>query len=1089
MELLPATDPDTRRRCRAWRRFAIRMCGGSPGRTAALILLLAPYGSNAVQAAGGQDGPAMDLRALDSRALRLAIEDLSATFGTRYPRGGEFLAALDALEARRERLGRDAANSGERVRFADDWDRLKREALLANPLLDFDRLLVIRRGARNLGLPTNWESNSSIAAGGYDNELCILSPVGHESGLKTLFRPEQGRFIGDVDLHWNADRMLFSMPGDNGRWQVFEMRADGTGLRQVPLIHQPDVDNYDACYLPDGGIMFSSTAAFSGVPCVRGSAHVSNLYRLDAAGRIRRLTFDQDHNWCPTVMNDGRVMYLRWEYADIPHYVSRILFRMNPDGTNQAELYGSNSYWPNSMFYARPIPGDPSRFVAVVSGHHDTRRMGELVLFDPARGRFEANGVVQRIPGRGQPVKPVIRDRLVSDSWPKFLHPWPLSARYFIVSCQPSPTANWGIYLVDTFDNLQLIKEIPGQALLEPIPLRKTPVPAAIPDKVNLESKEATVSITDIYAGPGLAGVPRGSVKRLRLFTYQFAYQGMGGQVDRVGLDGPWDVKRILGTVPVEPDGSACFKVPANTPISIQPLDQDGRALQLMRSWMTAMPGEFVSCAGCHEQQNAGQPVRKAAAPKRPPSELVPWYGPPRGFSFRREVQPVLDRYCVACHDGTRAVPDLTDRPDVHTTGRDGAYNENSRFPPSYYELRYHVRGPGIESDMNLLNPGEYHAGTTRLVRMLDKGHHGVKLDGEAWDRLITWIDLNTPAHGTWTEFCGDARVRRQRERRIEMNRLYANLSEDPEDPVPPVLWGGRPVGREPVAPLAPKPAEPPVARVAPVDGPARSIDLGNGIKLDLVYLAPGRFMMGSDSGFVDEQPRREVVVDRGFWMGRFEITNEQYELFDPAHDSHLEDVDFLQFEVETRGYPLNGPRQPVCRVSWRRAMEFCAWLSAKTGLRFSLPTEAQWEFACRAGGASAMNYGTTRDDFSRHANLADDAFRVVDTFSWGLPSGAIPPWRPAIGGIKDGHRVSAPAGSFAPNAWGLHDMHGNVAEWTRDTYVPRGRAVDAAAERSLKSVRGGSWYDRPQEATSSYRGVYPDWMRVYDVGFRVMCE
>lgn len=259
------------------------------------------------------------------------------------------------------------------------------------------------------------------------------------------------------------------------------MLEDGS-LRQVTRGLETDVDNYDACYLPSGNIIFSSTACFKGVPCVKGSDHVANLYVMDERGeQMRQLTFDQDHDWCPTVMENGRVLYQRWEYSDIPHFASRLLFQMNPDGTEQAEFYGSNSYWPNSMFYARPIPGHSSKFVAVISGHHDVPRMGELVLFDTARGHQEADGALQRIPGYGKRVEPILRDDLVKASWPKFLHPWPLSDKYFIVSAQPTAESNWGIYLVDIFDNMLLLKESPGDALLEPIPLRPTKQPPASP--------------------------------------------------------------------------------------------------------------------------------------------------------------------------------------------------------------------------------------------------------------------------------------------------------------------------------------------------------------------------------------------------------------------------------------------------------------------------------------------------------------------------------------------------------------------------------------------------------------------------------
>ncbi len=137
-----------------------------------------------------------------------------------------------------------------------------------------------------------------------------------------------------MDLNFDADKMLFSMPGSNGRWQIWEIKADGTGLRQVTLGEEPDVDNYDPCYLPDGRIIFGSTACFHGVPCVGGGNTVANLFRMDADGKnVRQLCFDQDHNWCPTVLNDGRVLYTRWEYSDTPHYFTRLLFHMNPDGT------------------------------------------------------------------------------------------------------------------------------------------------------------------------------------------------------------------------------------------------------------------------------------------------------------------------------------------------------------------------------------------------------------------------------------------------------------------------------------------------------------------------------------------------------------------------------------------------------------------------------------------------------------------------------------------------------------------------------------------------------------------------------------
>lgn len=1013
-------------------------------------------------------------RAVDYDAACLAAEDLQAAFGEAYPHGAETLAVLEAARDH----GGDAASA-----------RLAREALLDNPLLDFGRLLVIRRSVKHLGLVANWESNSSLPMSGFDNELMLLD-VRPDGALRPLYRPEKDVFLGDVDLHFDADRLLFSMPGANGRWQLHELALADKTVRELPLIREPDVDNYDACYLPDGNLLFTSTAPFVGVPCVTGSSHVSNIYRFDRdTGAIRRLTFEQDHDWCPTVLNNGRVLYLRWEYSDIPHFASRILFHMNPDGTGQMEYYGSNSYWPNALFYARPIPGHPTKFCAIVGGHHDVKRMGELVVFDPAKGRHEADGVIQRIPGRGKAVAPILKDGLVGDSWPKFLHPFPLSEKYFLVAAKPTPESLWGIYLADVFDNLTLIKEVPGQALLEPVPLRKTPRPPVIADKVDLRRDDAVVFLSDVYAGDGLKGVPRGTVRALRLFTYHFAYHGMGGQINRIGLDGPWDIKRVLGTVPVEKDGSACFRVPANTPISVQPLDKDGQALQLMRSWMTAMPGEVLSCAGCHEKQNQASTFGALAAARKAPAEIKPWYGPVRGFSFRREVQPVLDRHCTGCHDGSDGLPDFGDGPDVHTTAGNDVYNKGSQFPPSYLVLRRYVRNATMESDLHLLPPMEFHASTTELVQRLRKGHHGVQLEPESWDRLITWIDLNAPAHGTWHEIVGKEKVMHQRDRRRAMLAKYApNRSEDPEAILPTRLFEGAP---EPVRNETPDfEAVPP-----PPETPAEPLDRRTiafcGQELDLVLLPPGAFVLGPNTGEGDEGPATRVELFEPFWMATTEITNAQFACFDPKHDSRLEHGDFLQFSIEERGYPLNAPEQPVARVSWEHAMAFCDWLSAETGERFTLPTETQWEYGCRAGTATPMWYGDADTNFAAYENLGDHELHEVDTFKpWSLPSGAIHPWRPAMPTVDDGHRVSAPVASFQANPWGLHDMHGNVSEWTRTLYRPYPCTEDDRNTREAtgpRVVRGGSWYDRPTRASAATRRPYAPWQPVYNVGFRVI--
>ena len=1027
-------------------------------------------------------------------ALRRAIDHLTAAYPEQYTDGPEFRRRLDSFESRLEAL-RTGFEQGEAGAMADVEAllTLQREALLANPLLDFDEVVLVRRSEGNLGLPQNWQGNCSLPRRGYDNEFARLKLFETDAQPSLVYRPERDVFVGDLDLHFDGSRFLFSMLGTHDRWQIWEMNVDGNGLRQVTTGEYPDVDNYDACYLPDGRVIFDSTRVFQGIPCVGGSDAVANLFIMDAnGGNVRQLCFDQDHNWGPTVLNNGRVLFTRWEYSDTPHYFTRLLFHMNPDGTNQVEYYGSNSYWPNSMFYARAIPGHPTKVVTIVSGHHGVPRMGELIILDPAKGRHEADGVVQRIPGHGEPVEPVIVDQLVDAVWPKFLHPWPLSEDFFVVSCKPTAQSPWGLYLVDTFDNMLLLHEEPGYALFEPVPLRQKPVPPAIPDRVNLDKDYATVYLMDVYEGPGLRNVPRGTVDSLRLYAFHYAYQRMGGH-EHVGVEGPWDVRRILGTVPVLEDGSAYFKVPANTPIAVQPLDKEGQALQVMRSWFTAMPGEVLSCVGCHEPQNTAPPTQLTQAARRSPDDIAPWYGAARGFSFKHEVQPVLDRHCVGCH----GAEEITDgRPDFSDQLLPGSGN----FTPSYLALHPYVRRPGPESDYHVQIPLEWHAETSELIQMLRKGHGGVQLDDEAWDRLITWIDLNVPDHGRWSDHAPipdsfDVR-------RAEMRAQYACLPADPSEEELTVAEYPREFVKheKPVLDIAapevqgwPFDVSEAAARQAAGSSEIRrTIDLGEGVSMEFVLIPAGEFVMGGDR-HADELPLAKVTIDAPFWLGVTEVTNEQYGRFNPDHNSRY--INQHHKDHTTAGYPANRPDQPVIRVNWHEALGFTNWLSEQVGEVATLPTEAQWEWACRAGSGAPLFYGDLDADFSAYANLADYSMRKLAVS--GVDPQPIPnpnqyqDFLPKDARFDDGERIVCAVGQYGANPWGLKDMHGNVAEWTLSAYRPYPYQPDdgrnASDAEGKRVVRGGSWRDRPFRARSAFRQAYHPWQGVFNVGFRVM--
>ncbi|MDD2460682.1 MAG: SUMF1/EgtB/PvdO family nonheme iron enzyme [Kiritimatiellae bacterium] len=978
------------------------------------------------------------------------------------------------------------------------WLGEVRQRLLAPEAFGVAHVAVVRRTHGNLAQPANWAAVRELNLKGLTNEIAVLTGLRGEPSVRPLYQPPPETFAGEMGLHWDARRLIFTerAPGRPSRVKELTL-ADGRAV-ELPLIPDPDVDNYAGCYLPDDSLIFLSTATFIGVPCVRGSSWIAHLYRWwPASGTIRRLTFDQEHNWHPTVLDDGRVLYLRWEYSDIPHYAARLLFTMNPDGTGQRAFYGSNSYWPNGVFFPCQMPGDPLRVAGIVSGHHGVPRMGELVVFDPGRGRFEADGAVARAGSPNRAVKPVILDNLVDASWPKFLDPTPMTRDAFLVAAQPGPNALWGLYYADLHGNLLLLHEDPQWAVLEPVPLVPRARPPQFPDSVAASKKTGLAKIVDVYSGPGLRGVPRGTVKRLRVFSYAFSYRGMGAQWDSVGFDGPWDVRRILGTVPVESDGSAFFEIPANTPIALQPLDADGRALQTMRSWFTAMPGEMQSCAGCHEAQNSsiGEESQRLALLK-PPAKIQPWLGPARGFSFNREVQPVLDASCVRCHDGTAGRPDLRCLPDVRAGRPAKGYDDPAHFPPAYLALKRFVRGYTMEGDLHLLNPYECHASTTELVRLLERGHQKVALSAEAWARITTWIDLNTPAHGTWTEICGTNRVAKMAARQRELNRRYGGVDVDLEDEAVrdqrsevrdqrsevrdqrsevrdqrSEIGDQRSEGGGQTVEGWPFDAAEARRRQAAAGETRRTVDLGGGVTLALVKIPAGKFI-AADGGVME--------VPRPFWIGRTEVSNRQFARFDPRHDSRIETDDFMQFGAEERGDPVNGPEQPVCRVSWQQAKAFCEWLAGACGEDCALPSGAQWEWAARAGASGELAYGTAETDFAKVANLADATFRQVKRFPpWDLPHGAIPPWRPAAAAVIDGFRVSAPVGSFAPNAWGVCDAHGNVAEWTRD----------AASDGTRRLTRGGSWWSRPRRAVFREAWPYASWQGVFDVGFRVVID
>ena len=1069
---------------------------------------------------------AAQLELLNPAALGRLADDWAATWGTNAATQAvrAFAAALDARRsaARAALTCADAAPA--RALLAEHRRVVARHPLVKDlRILSLKHIVDAAHARRDEHPAAPWFScyNGLDAAKGNDTKIVALSGFADEAVAEAvLFDPPGHGSIHAMDLHWDAGRAVFShVPANTNVWRLYEAdlrTGAGTALLPDAFAHEAD----DCCYLPDDKVVFTSDAAEQGLPCESGRWRMTNMYRLDPATKaIMRLTYDQDSDWYPSVLNDGRVQYVRWEYCDISHYFSRIVMTMRPDGTRQMGFYGSNGYWPNHFGSPLAIPGDNGKFVCIATGHH-TPKSGKIALFDANRARAEAAGCVQLVPGWGKTPKDRVMDRLYQGDYPTALTPYPLgttpqdgAGKYFLCAMKPSKTALWGIYLVDVFDNVTLLMEEEGTERTEPIAWRARKRPPVLPDTRRENVGDCTVYVGDIYEGPGLKNVPRGTVKSVRLFAYHYGFNHAASH-EGMGVESSWDAKYVLGTAPVDERGTVFFTAPVNTPISIQPLDAEGRAVQLMRSWLVGMPGEHVSCLGCHENANAGSthvPVIKGA-----PAQIAPMAGlaKPRAWSFLREVQPILVRRCSGCHaddpdpvaktkkpglvgcpdaDGvwvyapeeqapflTATKPNLTDiRPTALLYGK---VNEKAKpefsaagaFARSYWYLQRYVRRPGPESDNHLFNPGEYHASTSPLVQLLKAGHHGVRLTDDEWRTLYTWIDLNAPFWGTWTDFIDNwcygngrnwgmrtwpknaTRAEQRRKfllshaRRRAGERLYQgwwNPLGDPERDA----YGFADAARD----LKAVAFVPPVgACAAPPRPPARPAARAGTGRTVSVALPGGRTM-----AFHETVP--------GVLFAETELPLQAYRAFAADHRNGF--YDMIGKDHENGGVALDVPKLPVVRVSFDEAKAYCSWLSRQTGRAFRLPTECEWEEAARAGASGDTPWNGDKARCGRLANLADRSLAFGNAgqgFNYHLRDPEVDD------GVRFLHDVDH---MQEANGHGLRAMIGNVEEWTVGA---DGRPV----------AKGGAFDTVPRHATFSRRiPLYAPWQRVYNVGIRLV--
>lgn len=737
-------------------------------------------------------------RDVNPTALRHMIADLRSSYPERFTRADGFLVRL--TEHERNLVEVDALLAGtpgteklKQIRKTlDDVLTFQREIAFANPLLNAQPILYVVREQylsdhhNTATLFHTGEPNSSKYRPG--GALKIFDPKTGRASV--LLDPGPEGLVRDPEVYFDGRKVVFAMrkAGDEN-YSIYELETDPqNGFAVVSgslrrLTADRDATDIDPFYLPDGKIMFTSTREPKYCQC---NMHImANLYRMDEDGanihQIGRSTLFEGHG---SLLPDGRVLYYRWEYVDRNFGDAQGLWTTNPDGTNHAVYWGNNTVSPPAVFNGRAIPGT-DEVICIFGSCHD-RPWGSLAIIDRSKGIDSKAAVKQIWPQSARKLisidgsdlpRPFMCDHF-RQLRGRYEDPYPLvdpktqnSGTYFLVSRSLKPLAPdkplrgsgdfdelvMGIYLVDTFGNeILLHTEDPG--CFDPMPLAIHPRPQVIPDRRDLRSPTGVMSVTDVYQGAPMRGVKRGQVASLRVVesrekrfwtrplwnSAQFKTdRATGGTLNRPAISwAGFEVKQILGTVPVESDGSALFDVPADRFVYFQLLDREGMLISTMRSGTMVQPGETLSCVGCHDKRlNAPPPLKMTIASQRPPSKLNGWYGTARPFNYLKEVQPIWDKHCVRCHDfGKKTETKLVLAGDKELV-----------FNASYIEL--FQKWGEKEALLNTVGLGlapinpPYVVGShqSRLVKLLDDGHEDVKLSTEERDRIITWIDIGGP--------------------------------------------------------------------------------------------------------------------------------------------------------------------------------------------------------------------------------------------------------------------------------------------------------------------------------------------------------
>ena len=578
----------------------------------------------------------------------------------------------------------------------------------------------------------------------------------------------------DAQTSYDGKQVLFSWKRTMAEpFAVWRINADGTGLEKV--ISGP-CNNQNACWLPDGGIAFTSDRKPAFAYCWTSTSPV--LYRADGDGKnVVRLSANYLTDFTPSVMRDGRILFSRWEYVDRPAIPIQSLWAIQPDGTGLSGVFGNRVLSPATFMFAHDVPGRAGVYLCIMTSHNGPCS-GAVGLIDVSLGGNAQKAVRNLTPEvRVPPVEDGIRGNGVRGP---YTTPYPVDGERYLVSC----AGNVQLRRYESADVSTLL-HAPGEGLgwYSPQPLVSRAKPAV--QRANVRSEEmgpfAEVVVQDVAIG--LEGhVKPGEIKRIAIvqemekdIRAETRLRQFGFQFPVVSCGATYAPKRVWGFAKVEADGSAHFLAPANVPIYFLPLDAEGRAVQRMRTFTHFMPGERQSCIGCHADRNyvsvSPAQIGKSIAAQRPAARLVPpTWGSDNGFSFPRNVQPVLNRHCVKCHsgDGGAPEPELTgDRTDYFNVAyenlaRKGTGAESGGDVRAY--MKNFGKNPytswiptfnGLEENILWITPKTWGSPVSKLSQIVASGHPGkngkprVRLTDDERLRIHMWIDLDVPYYGT----------------------------------------------------------------------------------------------------------------------------------------------------------------------------------------------------------------------------------------------------------------------------------------------------------------------------------------------------